>query len=40
MNRQRSQQAVITGIGAITPVGGLCFIVGWLLLAAACAKQR
>ena len=27
-------------IGAITPIGGLCFIVGWILLAAACAKKN
>jgi uncharacterized membrane protein YgdD (TMEM256/DUF423 family) len=29
----------IKWIGAITPVGGLCFIMGWILLAAACAKK-
>lgn len=27
-------------LGVITPVGGLCFIIGWLLLAAACIKRR
>lgn len=33
----------ITGIkalGAVTPVGGLCFIAGWLLVAAAAAQAR
>lgn len=25
----------IRGIGAITPIGGVCFMIGWLLLAAA-----
>jgi uncharacterized membrane protein YgdD (TMEM256/DUF423 family) len=27
-------------IGAVTPAGGLCFITGWILLAAACAKKN
>jgi len=27
-------------IGAITPLGGLCFITGWLLLAMACARKN
>ena len=27
-------------IGAITPIGGLCFIAGWILLAAGCAKKH
>ena len=27
-------------IGAITPIGGLCFIGGWILLAVACAKKN
>ena len=27
-------------IGAITPVGGLCFIIGWILLALACTKKN
>jgi len=26
-------------IGAITPVGGLCFILGWIFLFVACSKQ-
>jgi uncharacterized membrane protein YgdD (TMEM256/DUF423 family) len=26
--------------GAITPIGGLCFITGWILLAVACAKKN
>ena len=32
--------SAIKWIGAITPVGGLCFITGWILLAAACAKKN
>ena len=27
-------------VGAVTPIGGLCFITGWVLLAAACAKKH
>lgn len=27
-------------LGAITPIGGICFIVGWLCLAIAVLKQR
>ena len=27
-------------VGAITPFGGLCFILGWLLLAAGCYKKN
>lgn len=30
----------IRGLGAVTPVGGLAFIVGWLSLAAAAADLR
>lgn len=26
-------------LGMITPLGGVCFIAGWLLLAAGCAKR-
>jgi uncharacterized membrane protein YgdD (TMEM256/DUF423 family) len=26
-------------LGMITPIGGVCFIAGWLLLAAGCFKQ-
>ncbi len=29
----------IKWIGAVTPVGGLCFIAGWILIAAACARK-
>lgn len=28
----------IRGIGAITPIGGVCFMIGWLLLAAAALR--
>lgn len=26
-------------LGMITPIGGVCFIAGWLMLAAGCTKQ-
>lgn len=29
-----------TWVGAITPLGGLCFIAGWLLIAVAVASNR
>jgi uncharacterized membrane protein YgdD (TMEM256/DUF423 family) len=29
----------VRGFGAITPVGGLCFLVGWVLLALAFARS-
>jgi uncharacterized membrane protein YgdD (TMEM256/DUF423 family) len=29
-----------TGLGAITPIGGLSFIAGWLLLAWALIRKR
>ncbi len=28
----------VRGLGAITPIGGLCFIIGWVLLAGAIIK--
>lgn len=30
----------LTGIGAITPFGGLCFITGWILLLAGVMKTK
>ena len=30
----------MTWVGIITPIGGLCFIIGWILLAGACAKKN
>ena len=30
----------IRGIGAITPIGGVCFMIGWLLLALAALRER
>jgi uncharacterized membrane protein YgdD (TMEM256/DUF423 family) len=29
-----------TALGMITPLGGLCFIAGWLILALAAASPR
>ena len=31
--RTDTQRAVITGYGAITPIGGVLLVVGWVLLA-------
>ncbi len=30
----------LSGIGIITPFGGLCFIAGWLMIAAALLKRK
>ena len=27
-------------VGAVTPLGGLCFITGWILLVAACTRKN
>lgn len=29
----------VRALGAITPLGGICFLLGWALLALACARQ-
>jgi len=35
-----SGQVGLGGLGIITPVGGVCFIVGWLLLLAGMMKKK
>jgi uncharacterized membrane protein YgdD (TMEM256/DUF423 family) len=30
----------LTGLGALTPLGGLCFLAGWICLAAAAARAK
>ena len=30
----------ITWLGAVTPIGGICFLIGWLLLALAVANRK
>lgn len=35
----KHQHLPATWVGAITPLGGLCFIAGWLMMAAGIAKQ-
>ncbi len=30
----------ITWLGAVTPIGGMCFLAGWLLLVVAIAKSK
>ena len=34
------RRIVVTGMGAVTPLGGLSFLVGWFLLTVAIAKMR
>lgn len=35
-----AEQPGYNWVGAITPVGGLCFILGWILLFPACRDKR
>jgi len=33
-------QVGLGGFGLITPIGGLCFIIGWILFIAGCLQKR
>ena len=34
------RRVAITGIGMVTPVGGVCFLVGWYLLLRAAMEMK